>query len=343
MIMSAKPAIYKPDGFRTVICPAPARHRISYGKGIMLIGSCFTENIGNYLTRYKFSTDQNPFGIVYNPISIATQIRRLVGNKPYKSEDLVFRDEMWHSFDHHGRFSEASREDCLSRINSRLGQSACFIRQASHLILTFGTPRVYHLKDSGEPVANCHKFPEVDFSSELLEPEEILEQLIPSIDLLRTVNPDICLVWSVSPVRYLKEGAPGNQLAKSILFRMTARLLEKYPESYYFPGYEIFMDDLRDYRYYATDLVHPGEAGINYVWDRFRESCIDQDSIKLMNRLEPVIKSALHRRSGRSTTVTKEFCISQLEKIGKLKEEFSFLDFDTEIRAFSTDSESELA
>ncbi|MFH0760914.1 MAG: GSCFA domain-containing protein [Bacteroidota bacterium] len=338
--MPLKSSTYKPDGFRTVISPASAEYRLTYGKGIMLIGSCFTENIGNYLARYKFSADQNPFGIVYNPLSIAAQIRRLVENTPYKAEDLVFRDDLWHSFDHHGRFSDVNQELCLNRINSRLEQSASFIRHAGHLILTFGTPRVYNRKSSGEPVANCHKFPEADFSSKLYEPEEILEKLIQVIDLLRNINPDIRLVWSVSPVRYLKEGAPGNQLSKSILIRMIVRLLETYPESYYFPAYEIFMDDLRDYRYYATDLVHPGEAGIDYVWERFKESCIDPDSIELMNRLEPVIKAARHRQSGEITMARKEFYISQLEKISKLKEEFPFLNFDPEIKAFSSARQS---
>lgn len=338
--MPVRSSTYKPDAFRTVISPALAESRLVYGKGIMLIGSCFTENIGNYLVRYKFNASQNPFGIVYNPVSIASQIRRMVGNQPYQAEDLVFRDGLWHSFDHHGRFSDADQELCLSLINSKLEQFASSVRQASHLILTFGTARVFNLRSSGKTVANCHKFPEVDFSSGLHEPEEMLEQLIPSIDLLRTVNPGIRLMWSVSPVRYLKEGAPGNQLSKSILIRMTARLLEKYPESYYFPAYEIFMDDLRDYRFYATDLLHPGEAGISYVWERFRESCIDQDSIQLMNRLEPIIKAALHRQSGQSTKASKEFYINQMEKISKLKEEFPFLNFDAEIKAFTSARES---
>jgi hypothetical protein len=331
---------FKPDGFRTVISPAQAESRLAYGKGIMLIGSCFTEHIGNSLIRYKFDVSQNPFGIVYNPVSIAAQIRRMVDNKPYYSQDLSFRDGLWHSFEHHGRFSDPDQELCLNRINSTLEQSASLIRQASHLILTFGTARVFNLRSSGQTVANCHKFPEVDFSSRLHEPDEILEQLVPSINLLRSVNPSIRLFWSVSPVRYLKEGAHGNQLSKSILIRMVARLLETYPESYYFPAYEIFMDDLRDYRYYATDMVHPGEAGINYVWERFRESCIDQDSIQLMNRLEPVIKAALHRQLGQSTNASKEFYINQMEKISKLKEEFPFLNFDAEIKAIISARES---
>ncbi len=333
-------SIFKPDGFRTVISPAQAESRLAYGKGIMLIGSCFTEHIGNSLIRYKFNVSQNPFGIVYNPVSIAAQIRRMVDYKPYQAQDLVFRDSLWHSFDHHGRFSDPDPELCLRGINSTLGQSASFIRQASHLILTFGTARVFNLMSSGQTVANCHKFPEGDFSSRLTEPDEILEQLIPSLDLLRSVNPDIRLFWSVSPVRYLKEGAHGNQLSKSILIRMVARLLETYPESYYFPAYEIFMDDLRDYRYYATDLVHPGEAGINYVWARFRESCIDQDSVQLMNRLEPLLKAALHRQSGQKTKASKEFNSSQIGKISRLIEEFPFLNLDAEIKAFTCSGES---
>jgi hypothetical protein len=252
-------------------------------------------------------------------------------------------DEMWHSFDHHGRFSDTNRQKCLDRINTQIEKSALYIRQASHLILTFGTSRVYRLNSSGETVANCHKFPEADFTSAICEPEELLGQLVPAIDLLKEQNPGIRLIWTVSPVRYLKEGAPGNQLSKSILVRMVARLLEKYPESYYFPAYEIFMDDLRDYRYYATDLVHPGEAGITYVWERFRESCIDQGANKLMDRMEPIIRAARHRQTGGATRARQEFYAGQLEKISKLKEEFPFLDFDPEIRAFSGGRESEFA
>lgn len=338
--MTVRPSIFKPDGFRTVISPAPAESLLAYGHGIMLIGSCFTENIGNCLIRYKFNACQNPFGIVYNPLSIAAQIRRMVDNEPYQLRDLVFRDGLWHSFGHHGRFSHAGHEQCLNQVNSSLSQSASLIRQASHLILTFGTARAFKLRSSGQIVANCHKFPESDFSSQLYEPEEILEQLIPSIHHLLSVNPSIRLFWSVSPIRYLKEGAHGNQLSKSIMIRTVARLLEAFPESYYFPAYEIFMDDLRDYRYYATDLVHPGEAGIQYVWERFRESCIDPDSLQLMKRLEPVIRAARHRPSGSGTKISKEFYSNQLDKISKLREEYPFLDFDAEIRAFTSALES---
>jgi len=298
----------------------------------MLIGSCFTENIGTLLQQYKFPVDMNPFGIVYNPAAVAAQLERLINPQEYAENDLVCRDEVWYSFDHHGRFSATDPRECLDQINSSLQQASSFIRKAGHLILTFGTARVYRLKQTGQIVANCHRFPEPDFDHRLYEPDELLEFMVPAIDSVIQANPGISLIWSISPVRYLKEGSPGNQLAKANLIRMVAGLLHQYPHSYYFPAYEMFMDDLRDYRFYANDMVHAGEAGIAYVWDLFRETCIDSPSAELMNRIEPLVLAARHRPTDRHSTAHEAFVKKQLLRIGEIIRDHPWLDFEAEIK-----------
>ncbi|MDD5509114.1 MAG: GSCFA domain-containing protein [Bacteroidales bacterium] len=333
--MSVKSSFINSDGFRTIVTPGKSDHPLSHRQGIMLIGSCFTGHIGNNLASFKFNTCLNPFGIVYHPVVIANQIARLLSQQDYSDREIVFHDGVWNSFDHHGKFSDPDKDRCISLINNSLAEASVFIRSAGHLVLTFGTARAYLLKENGHLVANCHKFPDSCFETRMYEPEQILDSLVPVLDALLKLNPAIHFIWTVSPVRYLKEGPLGNQITKSNLIRTITGLLDRYPDSFYFPAYEIFMDDLRDYRFYDTDLIHPGDAGIAYVWQRLMESCITPESLTLMKEIEPVIKSAGHRQNGRNIESHRRFQQSQREKVAILQKEYPFLDFTTEWELFN--------
>jgi hypothetical protein len=324
-----------PDGFRTLVNIQKSEYPLNHRDGIMLTGSCFTEHIGKRLADSKFTISLNPFGIVYHPAAIGYQLQRLLSGVEYTPGELVFRDGLWHSFDHHGSFSNADQQICLNTLNSHLLEASAFIRKAGQLILTFGSARAYHLKSSGKLVSNCHKFPDSDFTSRFYEPDEILDSLLPALSELRSINPGIRFIWSVSPVRYLKEGTPGNQLSKASLIQAVAGLMKRFPDSCYFPSYEIFMDDLRDYRFYDTDLVHPGPAGIAYVWKRFCEAFIEQESLDLMKRIDPIVKAAAHRPMGGTEESLRNFRAAQLDKIYTLKKEFPWLDMTSESELFS--------
>lgn len=333
--MQEKSSFIDPDGFRTLVPVKKSEYPLNHRDGVMLTGSCFTEHIGKKLADNKFTVNLNPFGIVYHPAAIGIQLQRLLSAGEYTRDELVFRDGLWHSFDHHGSFSDPDRQVCRNNLNKNLKDAAAFIRNAGHLILTFGSARAYHLRTTDRLVSNCHKFPDSDFTIRFYEPEEILDILLPALSELRQINPRIRFVWSVSPVRYLKEGTPGNQLSKASLIRAVAGLMNQYPDSCYFPAYEIFMDDLRDYRFYDTDLIHPGPAGIAYVWKRFCEAFIHQESLDLMEKIEPITRAAGHRPMGGSGESLQSFRAAQLKKISVLQKKYPWLDLSRETELFN--------
>jgi len=332
--MQAKSYYTNPDGFRTVVVPARLKHPLTHRQGIMLIGSCFTEHIGARLDALKFPANINPFGIVYHPAAIAVQIERLVNPKPFLKQDLAERDGLWHSFSHHGRFSGPDPDEVLQKINSDLLSGSEFLKRAGHLMITLGSARAYHLKPGKGVVANCHKFPEPGFEQVFYQPEDILRVMVPALEKLFQFNPSLRIIWTVSPVRYLKEGIPGSHLSKYCLLRAIELLLEKNSDSYYFPAYEIFMDDLRDYRFYEADMVHPSDQGIEYVWKQFRDSCISVESAMIMKKVGPVVRAAAHRVSDSEQSAYRKFALAQVEKIRQLEKEYPFLDLTSELKQF---------
>lgn len=266
---------------------------ISYASNILLFGSCFVENIGNKLAYFKFQNHLNPFGILFHPKAIETLIAGAIEKKQYSEKDIFFYNGQWHSFDAHSKLSNPSKETLISDLNNRLGLTNQKIHNASHLIVTLGTAWVYRFVASQNIVANCHKVPQKQFSKELLSVEEIIKCLENMVCLIRKVNPDVAIVFTVSPVRHLKDGFIENTQSKSHLITAIHSILND--KIHYFPSYEIMMDELRDYRFYAEDMIHPNHLAIEYIWNRFKEVWISEDSNKIMDEVGMIQKGLQHK------------------------------------------------
>ena len=256
-----------------------ARFSFSYEDRVVMMGSCFAENIGRKLEENKFSVDINPFGTLYNPASVAEGLRMLLRPEYFTPGDLFQHEGIYHSFTHHSRFSAPSEEECLGHINSRLSESSDFLRKATRLVITLGTAFVYRLKSDGRIVSNCHKLPEKMFDRQRLSTQEIVEDWKPLLLALWEQNPALKILFTVSPIRHWKDGAHENQLSKATLLLATDALQKDYPGRIaYFPAYEILMDELRDYRFYADDMLHPSPLAIDYIQKAINHKPFQPDS-----------------------------------------------------------------
>jgi GSCFA family len=309
--------------FRTQIPVAPHSKRISYHSPVMFIGSCFSEYIGNKVAEAKFSLDNNPFGIVYNPMSVKLVLDRLMENKPYEGEELFNYEGIWSSFDHHSRFSDVDATACLVKINDRVGNSSQFLNKAGFLFITFGTSYVYMKKSDGKVVANCHKLPAAEFIRRRLTVEEIVAEYSILLEHLFKLNPQLNIVFTLSPVRHWKDGAHENQLSKATLLLAIDQIVKSFPQTTYFPSYEIVMDDLRDYRFYEEDMLHPNKVAINYIWSRFKEVFMDADTLSLMKEVEKVVLACSHKPFNSQSEQYKSFVKQTLGKIKLLEDQYS--------------------
>jgi hypothetical protein len=325
--------------FFTQVEIAPSPFKTSYVKKHVFIGSCFTENIGSKMKDLKFKTDVNPFGILFNPSSIAQCIRRLITCEVFTENDLFFHGGLWHSYMHHGRFSNPSLQEALSGINEHLLRSADFLREADFLILTFGTAWVFELKSTGVAVSNCHKVPAGQFTRYKLLVHDIVTDIRNTLELLWEVNPGIKVVFTVSPVRHLKDGASGNQLSKATLLLAADALVNGFgpDRCSYFPAYELMMDELRDYRFYAEDLVHPSPVAIDFIWKKFRDFIFEKETKDVSEKVGSLIQACNHRPIFRNSPEYKLFIENTLGNIGEMTKKYPFLDFSDEIKYFSTE------
>ena len=315
--------------FRTVVkCPVSSG-KIGYGTPLLMLGSCFAENMGNRLKQNKFNITLNPFGIVYHPAPAARQLERIVAGKPYTTGELQQCNELWCSFDHHGRFSHPDASVCLQHINAGLEQARHQLTRAEWLFITFGTAWAYRLKSSGRVVSNCHKFPASDFERIRFSVDEIYAIWKEAIAMLRHFNPAIKVVFTVSPIRHLRDGAHENQLSKSTLLLAVERLNGETENTFYFPAYEIILDELRDYRFYDEDMTHPDTVAINYIWKRFCESYMTENTLQIMKAVEDVVQAATHRPI-HHTSESRKFAAACLEKISALTQQMPELDFSKE-------------
>lgn len=314
--------------FRTVVSPDQPGWSIDYSEQVVMMGSCFAENIGNKLINRLFSVDLNPFGVLFNPVSIAGGIQRLISQEEYGMDDLFFHQGLWHSFDHHSRFSGTDPIEVLDGVNKRLIESSQKLREAKSLFVTFGTARVYHYLKTGRVVSNCHKLPAAEFQNQLLRIGDIVRLYTRIFQDIWHINPDLNIVLTVSPVRYWKDGPNGNQISKSTLLLAMSELVKDFEKASYFPAYEIFMDDLRDYRFYDQDMLHPGQAGIDYVWDKFSKCYLDEETRSIMAKVEKIKKAKSHIPINPETEAYKEFQKNLEEKIRILRSDYPELDFN---------------
>jgi hypothetical protein len=280
--------------FRTEIIIQPSSFKISHASRIAMHGSCFAESIASKLSNAGFSIDVNPFGIAYNPLSLSQNLNRLLDNQQYVSDELFYDNGLYHSFSHHSRFSGIEPAEVLMRINSRFEQSSVFLRTANLLIITFGTAFVYRLQSNGNVVSNCHKLPSKMFTHKRSTVDSIVEEWKNLIMRLQTINPSLRILFTVSPIRHWKDGAHENQLSKSTLLLAVDEILRNQPHCYYFPAYEIVLDDLRDYRFYAEDMLHPSTQAVDYIWEKFIEVWFDNETTSKMREFEKVHQSLSH-------------------------------------------------
>lgn len=288
----------------------PLKNPIDYQSKVFSMGSCFAEHMSAQLEYFGFSTLTNPFGIIFNTISIQQLIKRIVHQEFYTSEDVFLHNELWQSFEIHSALSGTDQTSYLNECNQRLVSSKAFLQSATHFILTLGTSWVYRHK--GHVVANCHKVPNSHFEKSLLSTAENTEALQQIIALVRQLNPNIQFLFTVSPVRHIKDGYLENQISKGNLLQAVYTSLQEDEKVYYFPSYEIVLDELRDYRFFAADLIHPNALAIEYIWERFTQSAISTDVHSIMQEVQALKRALQHRPLHESTQAWKQF-VQQLE------------------------------
>ncbi len=318
--------------FRTIVTiePLPEDWKVTYNDSAVFIGSCFTESIGNLFIEGKFNTSVNPFGVLYNPVSIANGIKMLLHNAPFKRTELRFKNGLWFSFYHHSKFSDTDAEVCLKHINKEQNKASEILKKAKYLFLTFGTGRIYTYTETDEIVSNCHKIPAKEFTQRMLSVEEIIDMYDKLIPALRNFNPNIQIIFTVSPVRHWKDGAFGNQLNKAVLFLAIDNLLQKYEFTKYFPAYECVIDDLRDYRFYKEDMLHVNEMAVQYVWEQFRQAYFSKETEQQYIEIEKLVKSGQHRPMNIGSKEHVLFLKTQMKKIELVLQKNPKIDFSAE-------------
>lgn len=311
----------------------PYPYRIGYQTPVLFCGSCFSENIGKIMVDLKMPVRVNPFGVVYNPVSVKQSLDRLLHPVQFVEADLHYGNGLWFSLMHHTSFSSPDRGQCLSAINQSLIESANFLQRARFLLVTFGTARVYYLRETQQPVSNCHKIPAREFEHRLLSIHEIVEEWIPLLNELKSTIPDIKVIFTVSPVRHWKDGAEGNQQSKATLILAIHELVSRVPEmATYFPAYEIVMDDLRDYRFYADDMLHPSPLAVKYIWEKFSNAILDTEAIGLVKQVERVKRALNHRPFNPETREHQDFLRNTLAQIVLIRKKYPQIDFAAEER-----------
>ena len=299
--------------FRTEIEPLVTDLRIGYRNRILAIGSCFASHIADRLAAAKFHVVKNPSGILFNPLSIAEAIRSYAAAQPVTRQELGFDGELWYHFDFHGDLSAPTADEALQRMNAARQAGAEALRTADRVILTLGTAWVY--EHDGHVVANCHRRPAAEFSRRRLTVDEVVESLT---EIIEGPLAGKRTLLTVSPVRHRGDGLSGNAASKATL-RLAAEILtERLPQTVYFPAFEILLDDLRDYRFYADDLVHPAQQAIAYLWERFTEALLDDEARRLLPDVEAIVAAAAHRPRNPRSEAHRTFCRRQLERIAAL-------------------------
>jgi hypothetical protein len=328
--------------FHLAFTPRPFATKINHRQKLLLIGSCFTENMGAKFRQHKFDVLENPNGILFNPISITQSITSYIDNKQYTAANLFYMNECWNSWEYHSRFSHPDQELCLQRINRSQQSAHDFLKEADWLLLTLGSAFAYTLNFSvpvtagnragaeGDVVANCHKVPTDKFNKKLLSVNEITAALQQMLAAIQTINPAIKIIFTISPVRHLRDGFVENNRSKATLIQAVHALIENEENRFYFPAYELVIDDLRDYRFYAEDMVHPNYGATNYVWEKFVAACIDEPTQKLMEQINTINAAKSHKPFHPTSGQHKKFLQINLEKVKQLSSQYPNLNFEEE-------------
>ena len=302
--------------------------KLDHQMPVLLMGSCFTENIGRQLERYLFPVCINPFGVTYNPLSVKRSLEALIQKEAYSADELKQHKDLWFSFDHYTAYSSPDRDVALEQINRSFSKAKEVLKKASTLILTWGTSWVYRYKETGQVVCNCHKIPAKEFTRTQLTTREIIaayEDLLPQ---LFEFNKSLKIIHTVSPVRHWKDGAHGNQLSKASLLLAGDALQKRFPEQFfYFPSYEIVMDELRDYRFYAEDMIHTSGQTTAYIWEKFQKVLLSGSAGETISDLEPLLKMREHRPLNTSGEAFKKMQSQIQNKLDLLRTKYPDLDW----------------
>lgn len=311
--------------FTTKVPIANYEFPIGYDSRILSLGSCFAENMSEKFEYFKFQHTANPFGIIFNPVSIEKLILRALKKEYFTEKDIFFHNERWNCYEVHSELSHSDKMIFLENLNQIITDLHFQIFKLSHCIITLGTAWVYRNLESAEIVANCHKVPQKQFSKELLSVEHIKSSLENIFENIQKVNPEIKFIVTVSPVRHIKDGFVENQLSKAHL--MTAIHNSQFKIHNYFPSYEIMMDELRDYRFYAEDMLHPSQVAIDYIWERFKETCISESAYKTMENVNQIQKGLAHRPFNPESESHQKFLANLDQKISLLQKQLPFVTF----------------
>ncbi len=322
--------------FRTELSLSPFPFKIKHQDALLSIGSCFTEHIGARLSALKFKHLQNPFGIVYNPISIAEQLEWLLSDTIFSESDLFENQGLWHSWLHHGSFSGLNKHDTLSKINESLQLAQSQLPSVDRLLVTLGTAHVFVLKENDKVVANCHKMPGQSFEKQRLTIDKIVSKFLPVLQKLKTQNPNLQVIFTVSPVRHIRDGLVENQRSKATLLLAIDNLCQKLNFVHYFPAYELILDDLRDYRFFNADMIHPSEVAIEYVWQHFSQAFFNEETQQINEQIRAIVEASRHRAFHLQSAQHQLFIQKQLSKIEQLVQQYPFLNFAPEQAAFNT-------
>lgn len=310
------------------ILPFPLKklpQQVNIQQAMLLVGSCFAEEIGAKLSERKFNSLVNPHGILYNPLSICGAVSEYIENKKYIQADIFLHDELWRSFSHHGKFADINADACLQNINHNINEAHTQLKNAKWLVLTFGSAFAYTHNDA--VVANCHKLPAAQFKKVLLTKEQIVAEWQKQLNVLKAFNPQLQIMFTVSPVRYVRNGVIENNRSKGILLDAVHTLVEQNTNCFYYPAYEIVIDELRDYRFFKEDLVHPNHLAINYVWQKFVDAACDDETKNFIADYEPVMRSLQHRDLQQETSASIKFKKALEEKQSALKKKYPFVSF----------------
>lgn len=316
--------------FTTKISIPKSDHQIDYNSKILSLGSCFAVNIGDKFDYFKFQNTTNPFGILFHPLAIEKLIDFAVSQKNFTPEDLFFHNERWHCFDAHSDLSNPNKDELLQNLNEILKSTYQQIAESTHIIITYGTSWVYRNIETNKIVANCHKVPQKQFVKELLSVETIKKSIKTTLDLIQKINPNVTIILTISPVRHLKDGFVENQLSKAYLISALHQVLQtEYCKinTEYFPSYEIMMDELRDYRFYAEDMIHPSQIAIDYIWERFSETNISIETHPIMVEVSTIQKGLAHRPFNINSESHQQFLSKLQDKIVKLQKQFTQIQF----------------
>lgn len=313
--------------FTTKIPIAKSDNPIDYTAQILSLGSCFAENMGVKFSYFKFRNNVNPFGIIFNPVSLENLIRRAVNNQKFTEDDSFFHNDLWHCFEVHSELSHPDRSFFLDRLNQILNDFHLQILKMTHFQITYGTSWVYLNKVTEKIVANCHKVPQSQFDKELLSVATIEKSIQNTVELIRKVNPKATFIFTISPVRHSKDGFVENQRSKAHLITAIHSSIFHLPSSDYFPSYEIMMDELRDYRFYAEDMLHPSTTAVEYIWERFSENYIAEQCLPTMEAVGGIQKALLHRPFNPDSASHQKFLQNLQIKMDALKKQFPHITF----------------